>query len=405
MTSARPTLRAVAAPTRQAQQGPRWVVPLKERRLNLVRVASSLAFFSKVTFVLFVLLPAIAGGYYYGAVASDQYETETRLVVRTIGLQMSDDQGAGQVSTLGGAAMVQDAHILVNYLKSEDVVQDLQEDLDLRALFSNDKIDILSRLVDDASIEELHNHWRRHTLAYVDGPSGIIQFSVRAFSPDDAVTISNAAITRAAGLIEVMSQDAKIALLDRAKVELDKAQALYVASLNDLRDLQNQAGILNPFAEAGVSTETIGTLFLEKLRAEAEVGRLAASGVEGSPIVTQLRNKIQILEGQIVAQREQMAGLQDQSGQLTDFFSRITALETDRLLAESLYRSASRNYDLARSTTERRSTFVSVFSPPIKPTLPSYPERFGLWMILATCLLAAWATLVLVLAAINDHRS
>lgn len=368
-------------------------------------IKSPLRAFARLTFILGVFFPALAGGYYYASVASDQYETETRLVVRTIGIQSSNDEGADKVTTLNGAAVVQDAHILVNYLRSLDIVQDLQEDIDLRALFSRPQIDPISRLSPDAEIEELHRHWRKYTLSYVDGPSGIIQFSVRAFRPEDAVNISLAAISRAADLIETLSETAKRALVERSKAELDKAQQAYLISLVNLRDLQNQTGILNPLTEAGVSTELITTLRIEKLEAEAKIEMLLGSGAINSPILPKLRNQVVTLEEQITEQRNQMAGMQQEAGELSSFLAKISALETERLLTESLYKSASRNYDLAKSTSERQSTFVSEFAPPILPSKPSHPQRFALWVILVSCCLSVWATLVLVLAAIDDHRS
>ncbi|RYG92633.1 hypothetical protein EU803_00570 [Loktanella sp. IMCC34160] len=370
-----------------------------------MRIKSTLGLVSKLTFFVFVFVPALVGGYYYFAIASDQYETEIRLVVRSIGLQTAQEEGGDRVTMLGGAAVVQDAHILVNYLSSVDVVKDLQDDVDLRAAFSREGVDEFSRLEPDATMEELHSYWKQQTTSYVDGPSGIIQFSVRAFSPEDAVLISEAAIRRAAGLIEELSEEAKRSLLERSRRELDAAKAAYVASLNDLRDLQNEAGILNPLTEAGVSTELIATLFMEKLEAEVELEVLRNSGASNSPLMTQLYNRIDTLGSRIDEQRQQMAGVQQDGGELSAFFARINSLETERLLAESLYRSASRNFDLAKSTTERQSTFVSVFSPPILPTSPNHPQRFALWIILVSCLLAVWATLVLVLASIDDHRS
>ncbi len=375
--------------------------------LNTVPAISLRRFVARVALILGVVVPAILSGYYYAAIASDQYEAESRMVVRTIGLQTNagGEGENGRVTMLGGAAVVQDAHIVVNYLKSLDIVQDLQAEIDLRSLFSGPDIDAFSRLDPDASAEDLHRYWLQQTSAYVDGPSGIIEFGVRAFRPEDAILISETAVARVAHVVETLSDQAKRDLLARAELELEEALALYVQSLDNLRDLQNSAGILNPLTEAGVSTELITTLFIEKLQAEAELATLRASGVSTSPILAQLENQIATLNAQIEEQRAQMAGVQQNAGELSAFFAQMNALETDRLLAESLYQSASRGYDIAKSTTQRQSTFVSVFAAPILPSIPTYPNRFAFWAIFVTCCLAAWATFVLVWAAIDDHRN
>lgn len=393
-------------PTDQTAAQP---VPVGGRRagampLNLVRVVSRWRFGARLGLVLGVIVPALLGAWYYGFVASDQYTAETRMVVRTIGLQTQSDDEEGRVTMLGGAAVVQDAHIVVNYLKSNEIVRDLQADIDLRALFDTPLADPLSRLRSDASFEQLHRYWERQTTAYVDGPSGIIEFGVRAFTPEDTVLIAERAVALASDLIETLSAQAKADLLARAQTELDQALVVYIRTLDDLRDMQNEAGILNPLTEAGVSTEVITALFLEKLQTEVELASLQASGVLRSPVIVQLENQIASLDRQITLQREQMAGLQQESGELSAFFAQMNALETERLLAESLYRSASRNFDLAKSTTQRQSTFVSVFAPPFAPTTPSYPERFAFWVVLVAACWAGWATCVLIWAAVEDHR-
>lgn len=86
-----PPTETSATPVAQRDaQMPRWFSaeqPSKRRRLNTVRFASPLRLFSRLAFFLVVLIPAILGGYYYAVIASDQFETESRLVVRTIGVQ------------------------------------------------------------------------------------------------------------------------------------------------------------------------------------------------------------------------------------------------------------------------------------------------------------------------------
>jgi capsular polysaccharide transport system permease protein len=154
-----------------------------------------------------------------------------------------------------------------------------------------------------------------------------------------------------------------------------------------------------------MSTELITALFVEKLQAEAELGIILRREVPNSPVATQLRNRIATLEAQVEKQRQQMAGAQQDAGELASFLAELSGAETERLLAERLYRSASRNFDLAKSSTERQSTFASVFAPPVLPLTPTHPQRFALWLILVSCCLAGWGTVVLIFAAVDDHRS
>lgn len=373
--------------------------------LNVVWMPPKRSFFGPVTFLLMVILPAIASAYYFFAVATDQYEAQARMVVRTIGISASEGEETGQVSMLSGGAVVQDAHILANYLRSPEMVRDLQTRIDLEGHFSDPSIDVISRLKLGATVEETHAFWRRQTASYVDGPSGIIGFSVRAFSKEDALLIAQASLESASHVVETLSQQAKEDLLERAQLELDKAFEDYVASLDALRAYQNETGILNPVADAEISLNLITELILKRLAAEAQVLELRAGGVDTSPAITKLNNEIGILSAQIEEQRKLMAGQQVDERELSEIFAKVIELETQRLLAENLYKSASRNFDLAKSNTQRQSTFVAVFSPPVEPMEPTYPERFPFWLIFVTACFALWATISLTRAAIEDHRN
>lgn len=373
-------------------------------RPNLIRIVRRRGVLRWIGLVGFVLMPAVLAAYYFFQVMSDQYEVPVRMVVRTIGVQSGTEEDQNKVSMLSGGAIIQDAHVLANYLRSQEIVATLQDQLNLKTYFARDTIDPLSRLAPDASLEDLHAYWEKQTLSYVDGPSGIIEFSVRAFSAQDAVTIVEAALASASGVVEKLSDQAKADLVTRTRSDLTRSLDRYVQSLGDLRSYQNETGVLNPIADAAASTELIATLIAKKLDAEAQLAVLLASGVRTSPLVASLENEIATLASQVDDQRQQMVGNQPETRELSNVLAKITELETKRLLAESIFRSASRNYDLAVSNVMRQSTFVAVFVPPRAPSEPTYPNRLYLWFIFVTLSAAFWGTVVLVWAAIEDHR-
>lgn len=364
-------------------------------------------FTKKNSFLLFVLLPSVLGALYYFAIASSQYVAETRLVVRTIGVSERFDQSEQREgrSIVGGDSLTQDSYIVANYLKSPQLVRKLESDINLRELFSRKGIDSLSRLADDASFEDLHDFWQQHVDTYVDGPSGIIVFTVRAFSPEDSVAISKAALSAADEMIDQISERAKGDLVSRGEHDVVLALEDYQKALGDLRDYQNKTGILDPVSSAKMTSEVIAKLTEQKLQLQVSLNSLVAAKADNTARARQLQRSIEAIDDQIQLRQNSLAGTKASGEpQLSSSMTEFARLETRRLVTQALYESTVKNLDTAKSTALKRTTFISIFSDAHIPEDSKYPHRLSEWLILSAGLLTLWMTGTLIWMSIEDHR-
>ncbi|WP_457587913.1 hypothetical protein [Ensifer canadensis] len=361
----------------------------------------------KNSFVFFVVMPSLASAIYYFWVASDQYISETRMIVRTIGVSEQFDTSEKREgrSIIGGDSLTQDSYIVANYLKSPQLVRKLDEEMGLRALFSKGTIDVMSRLADDISFEELYKYWVKQVDTYVDGPSGIIVFTVRAFSPEDAVSISTAALAAADKMIDKLSEKAKNDLVDRGESDVTTSLREYRKALDELRDYQNKTGIFDPSSSAKMASAIIGKLTEEKLALQVSLQSLEAANADDTGRGRQLRRSIQALDDQIRLRQNSLAGSDttDQA-QLSTSLTEFSRLETGRIVTQALYESTVRNLDTAKSAALKRTTFMAVFSSTLAPEKSEYPDRFSEWIIITVGLLTVWVTLTLIWMSIEDHR-
>lgn len=359
------------------------------------------------TFLILVFIPAALAGWYYAKVATDQFVAETRMIVRTIGLSQQFDESEEREgrAVIGGDSLTQDAYIFANYLESTEIVRRLEESIGLSAMFSAKEIDWLSRLPEDAAFEQLHRFWLKQISTYVDGPSGIIILRVRAFSPEQAVTISNEAVAVAAEMIDRLSTRAERDVVVRAEAEVRASAEAYGAALVALRDFQNEAGILDPELTMATTSSVIAGMVEQKLALEVRLSSLMAAGAADSSTAAQLRELIAALDEQIRAQEETITSTRDQTDRLSQRMTEFARLETRRLTAEAIYRAAQENLDTAKSAAIRRTTFVSTFSEARLPEESRHPARFSAWVLLTAGLLCLWGTLTLVRMSVEDHRS
>ncbi|KQW54774.1 hypothetical protein [Ensifer sp. Root127] len=357
-------------------------------------------------FIAFVLVPSLAIAIYYFLVASDQFISETRMVVRTIGVSERFDTSEKRDgrSIIGGDSLTQDSYIVSNYLSSPQIVKKLDAEIGLRNLYTKSEIDVLSRLSADASYEDLHKYWLQHIGTYVDGPSGIIVFTVRAFSPEDSVTISKAALTAADEMISRISDKAKQDLVERGQHDVLLSLEEYRRALDDLRKYQNETGILDPISSAKMLSTIVGKLTEQKLELMVNLKSLEAADADKTARGRQLRRSIEALDEQIQLRQNSLAGNSKTDTQLSNHLTEFSRLETRRIVAEALYEATVRNLDTAKSTALKRTTFISIFSDSHVPEESRYPDRLSQWLILSGGLFTLWMTVTLIWMSIEDHR-
>lgn len=147
--------------------------------------------FRTFSFIALVLMPAGLAADYYFAVAANQYVAEFRFNLST-----SDPPRLDTLSQMAGFSMQSpaalEAQVLVQYIKSRAIVDDLDQSLDLRHLFSSPQADWWSRFQYNAPIEELVHYWQQQVDPFYDPSDGTVTVQVRAFAPADALRLAQA---------------------------------------------------------------------------------------------------------------------------------------------------------------------------------------------------------------------
>ena len=129
------------------------------------------------TFFGFVLLPTIAAFCYYAFVASPQYVSEAKFVVRGA-TQMMPIQGI----SVGGSAITQvmrlnnnqEGAIISSYIQSEGMLEDLARQVNLMIVYGRPEIDWLSRLPSFHPIEKATRYWQKMVSVQIESVGGIL---------------------------------------------------------------------------------------------------------------------------------------------------------------------------------------------------------------------------------------
>lgn len=133
-----------------------------------------------VSFVLLVGLPSLLTALYLWQRAADQYASDVAFSVRTED-KSSAIELLGGITELSGSSS-SDTDILFAYLSSQELVAKVDEQVDLRAIWSRVPVrqDPLFAFDRGGTIEDLQAHWRRMISVVYDSGTGLIDLEVRA---------------------------------------------------------------------------------------------------------------------------------------------------------------------------------------------------------------------------------
>lgn len=355
---------------------------------------------------LFVLLPTLVVGLYLFGFASNQYIAEAQFAVRG-NVEPMENISLGQYTNLIQKHNSQDSFIVRDFISSQTMVEALEKSIGLSKLFSRPEADFWTRFDPSDPIEDLTKYWRKHVDAHIDSISGVIRLSVRAFTPEDALTIAHEVVARSEALINTISKRAEADMVAQAQADATTAQDRLRKAHLALQGFRNQWGVIDPIKTAEQTLTTLTFLRKEKLKAENDLQVLRSSNLD------ERSRSIQTLVANIAAIDQQMKTLQDEltnagaatgGTNLTEALLQYEGLLVERTIAEKLEESANTLLDRARISANKQHIFLAIFVPPVLPTDSLYPERGHALLVSFFCFLVIWSSTSLLIAGVRDQR-
>lgn len=178
-----------------------------------------------ISFVLLVIVPTIAAAVFYWFVASPQYAAEFKFSVKDAA-SPSNQGGGGLLAAIGGTSYGPSAenYLVVDYLTSRQVVEDLQARIPLVKMFSDDSIDGWSRFDSSRPTEAFLKYWQKMVTARYDQVTGIATVEIRAFRPQDALLIAKHMVDLSEELVNRISNRSRGDAVRFAESEVERAQ-------------------------------------------------------------------------------------------------------------------------------------------------------------------------------------
>jgi len=298
-----------------------------------------------------------------------------------------------------------DSYILLDYLKSRDLVEKLEREFPLRASFGKEDVDMLSRLDPSFEIERVVDYWQSRITTSFAPSTGIVKFEVEAFRPEDAQKLAALVLAHSKALVNDLSIRARRDALAHAEEEVARAETRLKQALDAVRQFRETQRSIDPLGDARAQTELIGGLERQLAELKARIAALRPSVSPNAPSLRSLMRQAEALEQQISAAREGAAAGEtgDDPARLSGQLASFETLEIERGFAQKAYASAFSSLEKARIEAGRQQRYLAVYSAPAIPQYPAYPRRLINSLLLLGGLCTAWGIGALIAYAVRDH--
>ena len=357
-----------------------------------------------LSFLLMVVAPLGTAVWYLYAVALDQYAS-------SVGFSVRKEEGTSAIELLGGITQLagstsDDTDILFQFIRSQNMVQQVAQQLDLRAIYTRPGDPVFS-LPGEVTIETLLSYWQRMVDVFYDRSSGLIEIRVKAFDPEDARKVARVVFDQSSKMINALSDIAREDATRYAREELDHSIERLKAARTAVTAFRTRTRIVDPSVDIQGRMGLLNLLQEQLATALIDLDLLRTSARAGDPRVAQAERRVEVIQDRIAAERERFSAGQD-TGADDDGYSQLAseyeALAVDLEFAEKSYVSALTAYDSALADARRKSRYLAKYIEPTLAESAEYPRRAVLSGTIAIILLISWSVLAMIYYSLRDRR-
>jgi capsular polysaccharide transport system permease protein len=363
----------------------------------------------RLSFIIFVAIPTAIYAAYLVTIASSRYACEIQFAVRGQTQPLQTPGGGlsgaltGSMASLNGT---QEANIVVNYILSDGIIQDFENSLKLRSLYTASSIDFWSRLSRRASRENLTDYWLDMVDADVEVLSGIVTVKIQAYTPESAVELAKAVLTQSENLVNRMTGQLRDDTILLAEQEVRHATERVADAQKELFQFRSKEAIIDADKSAKSIFDAIVKLREDRLTAETELNSSLSRLAPNSPTIRLLQERVTSMNGQIRDLQNKLTN--SQGGNERTASRSIQAYEALKLEADFANDALTVAENLlvsARNDLDAQHVYVETFVPPALPQRSEYPRPFSESLLLFGRLLALWIIMVSLVEWVKGHGS
>lgn len=349
---------------------------------------------------LFVGVPTVLVFLYLALFASPMYVSEAKFAVRSATEQAGGLDFATQIFKTASST-TQDAAVVTEYIESPDAFERLDKDLAVKAHYSDRQWDVISRLTQNPTLYDKTTFWNFVASPVLDPDSGIVTFTVRAYTPEMAQKIASHVLKQSEALVNAMNERAREDAMKLADEEVKRAQARLTKSQKALETFRDEHAEIDPKATASGLQTLVMDLEGQRATLKAQISEMAAYMRPDAPALKTLKTRLAAVEKQLSGEKQRLAGIG--AGAMNNWVSAYEALTIENEFAQKQLVSAMTAMETARVSLLSQSKYVVTIESPTLPDESRYPRTFEFTFCVLLGLLLLFGLGSLIVASIREH--
>lgn len=349
-------------------------------------------------FLATVVLPVLLSAIYYFGIASPQFVSESRFVIKSPNQRNSQVTSfANLIQTTGLSGGQEQSNQVIDYVRSRSALQVLEKEQPIRELYGASAVDFLSRFPrpwEARSFEDLFDYYRDKVQISRDVDTGTVILRTIAFGPKEAAAVNETLLGQSEQLVNQLNENARTTAIEEATSRVVEAEKRVAAAREAIAAYRNRTAVVDPLKEAAGVAEIANRLITERAALEAQLSTLR-SVTPDHPAIPSLREQVASLTREINRQTARAVGGREAiSGKLPSY----DALVLEQELASELLVLAQTTLEGAKTDAMKQQYYLERVVNPNVPDEPEYPKALRLVLTVlgfALCLyFIAWMFVV-----------
>ena len=356
-------------------------------------------------FIGLVIAPTLLVTAYYYLIASDQYQSETHVLVRTAEQQKPASSGISAILAGGSAEAGPEATSVADYLTSHDVVETLRRKLDLVNRYRRPGVDWLSRIWggDRPNDETLLKYYLDHTKVDINNGTGITVIQARAFNPQDAYAIAMALLDLGDRRVNSLNDAALHDTIASQERQLRQAQDNLARAQGAISSFRASQADIDPTGTGTARTAMVTQLTGQLAAAKAQMDSVGQTISHSSPQYVALARRVSALEAQVDAQQSELAG--SGGSTIASQVAGYNELVMRQQFAQRQYETVSASLDRARQQVLDKHLYLVRVVNPNLPEKSQFPQRGRITLTVFFSLLVAYGIGWMLVAGVKEHAA
>lgn len=354
-------------------------------------------------FLVGVILPVLASAIYFLLIASNQYVSESRFVIK------APNQRGGQISTFanliqttGLSAGQEQADQVIDFVRSRSALQKLAAELPVKQYYGGEDVDLLSAFPlpwQQNAFEDMYDYYRGKVQISRDTDTGLIVLRTLAFTPKEAREVNERLLRQSEDLVNQLNQRARGTAIAEAEGRVVEAEQRVAAASKAMAEYRRKTQLVDPLKQATGVVEIANRLITERAVLEAQLSTLQRLTPD-HPSIPALRQRIASLTREV---DKQTAAIVGGTGAISDKLPGYEALALEQEFASQLLALARSSLEQARSEALKQQFYLERVVEPNQPDLPEYPHALRIVLTILGFALCLYFIIWMFVVGILEH--